>query len=384
MAILVECPQCRARNSLRRDTCLKCGFSVKKAANKVYWVDYYDQDGRRRRERIGPSKMAAEARWAEIRRLKAEAEQIPSKKAALIRFSDFWEKTYYPWVLQNNSPSWAERKRFIYEAHLRPYFGDLTLREITSSVIEDYKNTRLSEGAAPGTVNRELAVLKHAFSLAQKRGVYTKENPVKSVTMFQENKDRWRFLTREEAQRLLDATPPATRPIFEFLLATGLRLGNVLNLRWDQVDLKRGTIRIPASSTKAKKELILPLSDWALDVLRGHPRHISSPYVFCKSSGRPYKDVRTGFKRALKRAGLDPSIRIHDLRHTFASWAIQDGVDLALLKELLGHSTLVMVLRYAHLDTKTLREGLQKIRFPATAGGHLYGHLPKNNKKREG
>ncbi len=375
----MECPQCRARNSLKRDTCSRCGFNIKKAANKVYWVDYWDQNRRRRRERIGASKAAAEARWAEIRKAKVEGRYVPSKREGLILFSEFWEKHYIPFCAEHNRPKWLERKQDVYRVYLREFFGSLPLRDITTYKIEIYKRKRLDQGAAPATVNRGLAILKHAFSQAVLWGL-CKENPVKAVKMLSEDRERWRFLTKEEAQRLLENLWPETRPIFEFLLATGLRRGNVLNLRWDQVDLKNRTLRIPSSSSKGGKELVLPLSDWAMEILTRIPRHISSPYVFCKPSGEPWKAISKGFKSALKRAGLDPSIRIHDLRHTYASWAIQAGVDLALLKELLGHSTLAMVLRYAHLDQTSKLEAANKIKPPsAPADRHLYGHQARKD-----
>ncbi len=196
--------------------------------------------------------------------------------------------------------------------------------------------------------------------MAEKWG-FIQSNPVKQVRFFQENRDRWYFLTKEEARRLLDNLPLETRPLFEFLLATGLRLGNVLRLRWDQIDLKQSILWIEASSTKGKRELVLPLSLWALRILKSVPRHIRSPYVFCHDDGKPYSYPYDGFKAALKRAGLPTTIRIHDLRHTYASWAIQAGVNLGVLKELLGHASLEMVMRYAHLDLETKRRAVEKV-----------------------
>ncbi len=223
-------------------------------------MDYYDQDGRRRRERIGSSKAAAEARWAEIRQARAEKRYIPSKHEGLILFSEFWEKHYLPYCEEHNRPKWLERKKDIYRVYLKETFGSLPLRDITTYRVESYKQRRLSQGASPATVNRELAVLKHAFSQAVLWGM-CRDNPVKAVKMLPENRERWRFLTHEEAQRLLENLYPETRPVFEFMLATGLRRGNVLNLKWDQIDFKNRTIRIPSSSSKGGKELVLPLSD---------------------------------------------------------------------------------------------------------------------------
>ena len=362
MGLLVECPRCRRRLSIKKDSCPKCGLSgLKKRPGKVYWIEYYDTEGRRRREKIGLSKEAAEARLAEIKRLKAEKRFIPGKFQGSMRLGEFYLKHYLPYCEKHNRPRWVKRKQDVWRLYFAPFFGAETrLKDITPAKVEAYKQWRLSQGVSGPTANRELAILKNAFSLAEKWG-FAETNPVKKVKFFEENKDRWYFLTKEEARRLLDQCPPETRPVFEFLLATGLRLSNVLNLRWNQIDLKNRTLRIEASSTKGKKELVLPLSSWAIRILDRIPRHIRSPYVFCKPNGQPYKDLHDGFKSALRRAGLPTTIRIHDLRHTFASWAIQAGVDIKTLKDLLGHATLEMVLRYAHLDLSSKLRAVDKV-----------------------
>ena len=351
MALLVECPRCRRRVSLKRSSCPGCGLTgLKKKPGKIYWIEYYDLEGKRRRERIGPSKEAAEARLAEIKRLKAEGRFIPGRFQGNIRLGEFYLKHYLPYCEKHNRPKWVGRKKDVLQLFFKPFFGlETRLKDVTPAKIESYKQWRLSHGVKGPTINRELSILKNFFSLAEKWG-FVDSNPVKKVQLFEENKDRWRFLTKREARRLLENLPYETRPIFEFLLATGLRLLNVLRLRWDQIDLQKGTLKIESTATKGKRELILPLSEWALRILKNQPRHIRSPYVFCRPDGKPYSHIYEGFKSALKRAGLPKSIRIHDLRHTFASWALEAGVDIGTLKELLGHATLEMVLRYAHLS----------------------------------
>jgi len=372
MGLLVECPKCRRRVSLKKDSCPGCGLSgLKKRPGKVYWIEYYDFDGKRRRERIGSSKEAAEARLAEVKKLKAEKRFIPGKFQGVIRLGDFYLKHYLPYCEKHNRPRWVKRKRDVWRLYFAPFFGPETrLKDITPSRIESYKQWRLSQGARGPTVNRELAILKNAYSMAEKWG-FVDSNPVKRVKFFEENRDRWYFLSKEEARRLLDNLPFETRPIFEFLLATGLRLSNVLRLRWDQVDLRAGLLRVEGSETKNRKELILPLSKWALEVLKRQPRHIKSPYVFCRPDGKPYSYIYQGFKNALVRAELPSHIRIHDLRHTFASWAIEAGVDIRTLKDLLGHATLTMVLRYSHLSLEHKRQAVNRVNLADTDEGSI-------------
>jgi integrase len=160
-------------------------------------------------------------------------------------------------------------------------------------------------------------------------------------------------MTDAEIEKLLPELPAETRPIFEFCLATGLRIGNVLNLTWQQIDRQAKTISIP--KTKSGKPLVIPLNDWAADVIKDVIRHVRSPYVFCKLNGKHYKVIHHGFKAACVRAGIG-KYRIHDLRHTAATRLAASGVSTTGLKDLLGHSTLAMVQRYSHMGQQALQE----------------------------
>ena len=362
MGLLVECPQCRYRNSAKASTCKKCGLDLRKAKGKTYWIEYYDLHHKRRRERIGPNRQIAEMRLAEVKRLMVEERFVPEKRRGMQRFTDFWETRYWPYVQQVNSPGWLRRKEHIYHQHLKPFFSRYRLREISRQLIEDFRQKRLEEGASPAEVNREVAVLRHCLNYAVKLEVLS-VNPASNLGALPEREDVWYFLSREEAKRLLEALNPTVRPIFEFALATGLRISNVLNLKWSQVKLQERKLVIPASEAKSKKELVLPISDWALKILQQQVSKTEHhEYVFARKDGRPYRYLYGSFKNALKRAGLPETIRIHDLRHTFASWAVQAGVDFRILKELLGHRTLEMALRYTHLDHRTLLEHVNRVR----------------------
>jgi integrase len=238
------------------------------------------------------------------------------------------------------------------------------LAKIKPARVEQFKAERLKTGAKNSTVNRDLALLKTIFNKAARWGKFNGQNPVSLAGMLPENNLHVaRALSEDEWLRLRDELPSETRPAIEFMLATGIRKDNVLSLKWDQVDRANRIINLP--NTKSGKPLRIPLNDWAAEILEQAPRHLRSPYIFFRPcNGKRFTDLRQGFKAALVRAELDPSIRIHDLRHTCASWLAAKGVPTSVLKDLLGHSTLAMVSRYSHLGHETLLDMSNKIARP--------------------
>lgn len=180
------------------------------------------------------------------------------------------------------------------------------------------------------------------------------------VRLYREPKWRIRFLTRDEARRLLRELPPHLQVMARFTLATGLRQHNVSYLRWDQVDMARAVAWIHPDEAKAGKAIGVPLNQDALDVMRQR-RGEHPEYVFTYK-GKPVDRCSTdAWKKALVRAGIARDFRWHDLRHTWASWHVQSGTRLQELMELGGWSCYEMVLRYAHLATDHLHAAACRI-----------------------
>ncbi|NIS63389.1 MAG: tyrosine-type recombinase/integrase, partial [Proteobacteria bacterium] len=161
-----------------------------------------------------------------------------------------------------------------------------------------------------------------------------------------EDNRRLRFLSEEEMLRFLESCSPHLRPIVLTALNTGMRKSEILNLRWDQVDFKHGFILLEVTKSGERREI--PMNQILREALRKIPRRLNNPHVFTNGKGTPYKDVKGSFASALRKAGIK-DFKFHDLRHTFASHLVMEGVDLTTVKELLGHKTLNMTLRYAHL-----------------------------------
>ena len=178
-------------------------------------------------------------------------------------------------------------------------------------------------GLKTPTIRRYLSTLSSLFSFAERSG-WLAQNPILRFDKrsLPEARPRTRFLSRDEYRRLLGSPGPYLRPLIEMAVETGMRLEELLSLKWEQVDLERREVRLVV--TKSNRPRVVPLSERAVAVLvamGGNPG--ASPYVFINSAkGERYRTIQRGFRSACRRAGLE-DLRFHDLRHTFASWAVQ-------------------------------------------------------------
>ena len=313
---------------------------------QIWYVDYY-YDGRRIRKKVGSEKDAENALAA----IKADIlrGEYRFKKDSRISFEDFAER-YLEYGKINKKRSW-QRDRWSIE-NLNSHFKGKLFSKITPLQIEDYKRKRL-EKVLPATLNRELACLRHMFNLAKKwKVVY--ENPVNEVKFLQERKIEIRVLTREEAERLIDAVPDYLKPIIVIALNTGMRRGEILNLRWNDIDFDKYYIFIKeAKSGVARK---VPMNSLVAETLKDIKRE--SNFVFYNPKKRDRrKNVYTAFKSACRKIGI-PDFRFHDLRHTAATLMVMGGVDLVTVKEILGHSRIEMTMRYAHPTSENKRKAV--------------------------
>lgn len=243
--------------------------------------------------------------------------------------------------------------------NLSRHFAGIPIDEITDPMLVSYSAWRRHKGAKPATVNRDLEVVRAILLKAARDWKILTNPPV--VRKLTEPKRRVRFLSREDAQRLLTELPAYLRPAVQFSLSTGLRKSNVLGLQWSQVDLVRGCAWIHADQAKNAQALAVPLNQAAVRVLQGevgnHPE-----FVFSRDGQRIRQVSNQGWHEACARAGIG-DFRWHDLRHTWASWHVQAGTPLSALQELGGWSSYEMVRRYAafgagHLASYAENSGL--------------------------
>jgi integrase len=239
------------------------------------------------------------------------------------------------------------------KAHLRwldRHLGGKQLDTINRSVVDRITTAKQAEGVANATVNRTLEILRAILRKCVNEWEWLDKVP--QMRMLKEPTRRIRFLTREEARRLRSELPEHMADMMAFSLATGLRRANVTGLLWTQVDLVRRLAWIHPDQAKARKAISVPLNAEAVMLIRKQIGK-SQTHVFC-FQGKPVKQVSTKtWYKALERAGIE-DFRWHDLRHTWASWHVQQGTPLHALQELGGWESAEMVRRYAHLTADHL------------------------------
>jgi len=270
-------------------------------------------------------------------------------------------------LIENFAETYLERRQHIRSRSrdelsvrtLLAYFKGKTLQSIDASNIEDYISYRRKAGVTNATINRELSCLKRMYNLAIKWGE-TRTNPVKDVDMLEEPAGRTRYLTEEEARKLIENANDFLKSIIITALNTGMRLQEILKLTWNRVHLE-GSIEpnIEIDQTKNNQKRFIPLNDDLIEVFKSLKGN-HSEYVFIGLRGNPLQSVKKPFATALSKAGIT-NFKFHDLRHTFASHFVMNGGNLFALKEILGHSSLKMVLRYAHLASAHKRKMLNNL-----------------------
>ena len=296
-----------------------------------YYIDYYLPNGRRKRQKIGPSKKQADLVFKKTKVQIAEGKFLDIKKEERISFDKMAREYLEIHSKPNKRSSWRDE---ISIKHFSYYFGKKTLQEITSLDVEKYKQKRIKE-VSPSTVNREMTCLKTIFNKAKEWGKI-KENQISSVKLFKVQNARLRYLEKEEIARLIQACPGYLKAIVTVALNTGMRKGEILSLKWPDIDFRNRLIYVLQTKNREIREI--PMNDIVFRILLKVRKNPKSPYVFCKKEGSPYRNITGGFTNALKRARIR-DFRFHDLRHTFASHLVMAGIDLKTVQELLGHKT---------------------------------------------
>lgn len=244
--------------------------------------------------------------------------------------------------------------------HLRkldPYLRDRLLQEISMDSLWPFIHQRQDvDMVANATINRALEIVRRILHLARDEWNWLQRFP--RIRMLKEPKRRIRFLTREEADRLLEALPEHLSYVVQYALATGCRMSEILSLEWNRVDFGRRVAWLDPGTTKNGEGRGIPLNNDAVLALRAvHGEHERFCFTY---KGKRMAAIGSSWKRTLKQTGID-NFRFHDLRHTWASWHVMSGTSLQELMELGGWKSYEMVLRYAHLAPEHLADVAQRI-----------------------
>lgn len=325
---------------------------------KIWWFKFMHkgrliQESTRTRDRKTAEKIYHKVRY-EI----AECDRLPNEHVTLKELIERYEAEYTP------KKKDQVRDRVIFK-NLSKFFGECMLLKDIETKIGDYESYRISQGASPATIVKELGLLRRMFNVAIKKWRWVKENPVGLIEMPQVNNQRVRYLSAEEYERLFKSlvaenVPTWLKPIVVIALNTGLRQANLLDLRWSQINLRDRLICIEGHHMKNRESLGIPLTQETYEVLveLSKVRRIEHDLVFHEDGEPIYKmKLHRAFRKVCKAAQVS-DFRFHDLRHTFASYLRQKGVDLHTISKLLSHKDTRMTQRYAHLSVDSLRQAV--------------------------
>ena len=368
------------------------GFGVRRQVKRAHYFVSYRANGRRRFVTLGAhGPLTPESARREAIKLLGlvahgkdpaaarEAEKLAGTVEELARrFIDDYAR-------RHNKPSSIAEYERLFRLHIVPAFGTMRVGDITQA---DVARWHASFRSNPVAGNRALALLKHMFNLAEKWGLRSLGNPARLIEMNPE-KPRERILSAAELARLgaaLDAARrdgsehPSVLACIRLLVFTGARLSEILKLRWEHIDFEHSALRLPDSKTGAKT---IPLGAPALSLLSNLIHVEGEPYVCAgQIPGRHFIGIQRPWRRLRAAAGL-PSLRIHDLRHAFASIAAMSGDSLLLIGKVLGHKQASTTERYAHLQDDPVRAVADRTarKIAALMNSEMAGSLVQINRK---
>jgi integrase len=317
-------------------------------------------------------KLASELR-AERLRMMRHGQELPKERAKVPLFSEMAKK-YLEWAKENKCRDTDDKGR--YENHLKAPLGKKRLSEISSFDLERLKSKLIAKRLASATVKHCLVLVREIFNKAKEWGKYQGDHPLRGVKMPVLSNKRERFLSHEEADLLLKelakssigkprtdgSRNTATHDQALLALHCGLRAGEIFNLRAQELDFKNGLIRI--MDPKNNENRTAYMTETVKEMLRTRIEKNKGEYVFAeRGSGGKVKTISQTFDRAVEKLGFNKGIEdprqkvvFHTLRHTFGSWLAIQGTPILTIKELMGHKTLAMTERYAHLSPGVKKE----------------------------
>lgn len=269
---------------------------------------------------------------------------------------------YSPQAKANKNPRSYYREENLWRLWIKPVIGSIPLKIVSAVHLEEMKKKMADAGRAPRTITYALATVRQVFNYARNIGLYDAENPVKKVKKPAVDNRRLRFLSHKEADMLLTALRGKSADVHNmaFLsLCTGMRAGEIFSLTWGDVDIGHGYLTL--RDTKSGKNRIAFMTTAVKAMFSSLNKGMHDDLVFPGEKGTLRKSISKTFERTVddldfNKDVTDPRQKVvfHTLRHTFASWLVQRGVDLYTVRTLMGHSSIALTERYSHLGEKNL------------------------------
>lgn len=355
------CEPGRKKTDWYDDTVTGFVLECRCTGGRTYYLRYEDAAGRQKQHKIGRfedvSFSAAKKRAVQLRSevvmggdpgaAKAQAKAVPLyRELSAMHLAD----------AKLHQRSYSTTEMYV-RRHIIPKWGKVRLTDIDSRAVAQWLGDKQAEGLAPATVEKIRVIFGRSFELGARWGIPGAEkNPTRGVSRKPLNNARERFLSAEEAARLREAVAQSQstqlQHVVGLLLLTGARVRELLDAKWSDVDVERKSWLIPTSKTGKPRRV--PLSSAALAIIEALPRFNDCPWLVPNPDTlKPFVSIKHGWQRAIRVAKL-PGLRIHDLRHSAASFMVNSGVDLFAVGKVLGHASYQSTQRYAHLANDTL------------------------------
>ncbi len=357
-AQLAQCEPNKRKTDFYHDTVTGFVLECRSGGGRTYYLRY-DQAGRQKQHKIGryeditfaAAKKAAQKLRSEVvmggdpSARKAEAKAVPVyAELAAMHMAD----------AELHQRSFSTSRGYMAK-HVLPKWGRVRLTDIDSRSVAHWLAAKRDEGLAPATVLKIKMIFSRSFELGARWGVPgCEKNPIRAVQSKPVNNARQRYVTADEAAKLIAAAEASRNrqlaAIVSLLLLTGMRVSELLSAKWANVDLDRRTLFVPTSKTGRSR--FVPLAQAAVDVIDNLPR---GEFLFPnpRDPAKHLTTIKHGWQTARDVAGL-PGLRIHDLRHSAASFMVNSGVDLFAVGKVLGHANVASTARYSHLANDTL------------------------------
>ncbi len=341
-----------------------------------YFTIRYQRDGKRKEEGLGwtSEEWTAEKAALQLAELKTahttgkgevrmsekrtKTKQLKKQKSIEnITFAEIFDDKYYPQAQADKDPQSYNREKSLFKKWINPIIGALPLRDIAPIHLEKIKKTMKDADLSERSREYALAVIRQVFNFSYRNNFFNGDNPVKKIKIPKSDNKRLRFLTREEADTLLNTLKVEAPELWEqslISLHVGFRASEIFRLTWADLNFEQGTLT--AKNSKGKKTRFGYMTQQIKEMLSNKRRGEFSNLLYPGPDGKKRHSVSRAFERVAEKIGINAGVEdrrdkvvFHTLRHTYASWLVQNGEDLYVVKERLGHSTLQMTERYAHL-----------------------------------
>ena len=317
----------------------------------------------------GPQLLREKRELAEQERSEAEARKAEEELNRLT-FRDFFEGTYLPRAKTNKVKGSWQAEEGLFQNWIADVLGEMPLCQVSPMDIERIKKRMKDAGRSSRTIDYALATVRQTINLAIDLGMFTGINPVSKVRVKRSDNRRQRYLTMKEAKLLLDGLRKRSEQLHDMALLSlhcGLRAGEIFSLQWSDVDFERQQLLV--RDPKSGKNRYAYLTSTALQMLEQRASETESRlWVFVDSRGERIQSVSNTFERVVKKLGLNNGVTdrrqrvvFHSLRHTYASWLVENGTDLYVVSKLLGHSDIKMTQRYSHLGRNALQASVDRL-----------------------